>query len=240
MKIISLTGLLLALVLVTGCNRRSGANSSASPGPKTFSSFDMPGKSEAPIGAHSILYRQADITNAFALYQELSGRSLILSPALTMNTKITFENETPLSRVEALQALDNVFAANGIVMVYLGTKFVKVVPLAAAASECPPIVELSPDQLPDSSSYLTYIVKLEKLRPEEAVPFLQPFAKLPNSIIGVKGSPVLFLRDYSSNVRRMLEVLEKVEAGVPSPSPVQRVLNAFGETNGKPASPARR
>jgi hypothetical protein len=69
---------------------------------------------------------------------------------------------------------------------------------------------------------------------------LQPFAKLPNSIIGVRGSPVLFLRDYSSNVRRMLEVLEKVEAGVPSPGPVQRVLNAFGETNGKPAVPNRR
>ena len=240
MKIKSLTGLLLALALVTGCNRRSGTGSSSLPGPRTFSSFDTSSKAEASIGARSILFQQADITNAFALYQELSGRSLILSPALPTAIKITFENTTPLSRVEALQALDNVFAANGIVMVYLGTKFVKVVPLAAAPLECPPIVELPWDQLPDSSSYLTYIVKLEKLRPEEATPFLQPFAKLPNSIIGVRGSPVLFLRDYSSNVRRMLEVLEKVEANVPSPGPVQRVLNAFGETNGKSPGSSRR
>ena len=28
-----------------------------------------------------------------------------------------------------------------------------------------------------------------------------------NSIIGVKGSPVLVLRDYSENVKRMLEML---------------------------------
>jgi hypothetical protein len=101
-------------------------------------------------------------------------------------------------------------------------------------------VELPWDQLPDSSSFLTYIVKLEKLRPEEATPFLQPFSKLPNSIIGVRGSPILFLRDYSSNVRRMLEVLEKVEANAPSPGPMQRVLNAFGETNGKPPGSNRR
>ena len=240
MKIKTFTGLLLALALGAGCKEQSGVNSSAPPGPKTFSSFDKPGQAEAPMGAHSILYRQADITNAFALYQELSGRSLILSPALPTNTKITFENETPLSRVEALQALDNVFAAQGIAMVYLGTKYVKVVPAAAAPSESGPIVELSPDQLPDSSSYLTYIVKLKKLKPEEATPLLQPFAKLPNSIIAMRGSDILILRDYSSNVRRMLQMLEKAEANVPSPGPVQRVLNAFGETNGKPAGSNRR
>lgn len=45
----------------------------------------------------------------------------------------------------------------------------------------------------------------------EATSILQPFVRFPNSIIGVKGSDVIFLRDYSSNIRRMMEVLEMTD-----------------------------
>jgi hypothetical protein len=34
---------------------------------------------------------------------------------------------------------------------------------------------------------------------------------MPNSIVAIKASDVLVLRDYSVNVRRMLLVLEKIE-----------------------------
>ena len=66
-------------------------------------------------------------------------------------------------------------------------------------------------QLPESSSLVTYIVKLKSLAAEDAVSILVPYAKLPSSIIVVRGSDVLVLRDYSANVRRMMEVLERVE-----------------------------
>jgi hypothetical protein len=71
------------------------------------------------------------------------------------------------------------------------------------------------------------------------VSIAQPFANLPNSIIAMRGSGILTLRDYSSNVRRMVEVLEKAEANVPSPGVVQRVKEAFGETNARPAANGR-
>jgi type II secretory pathway component GspD/PulD (secretin) len=223
--------LLLAMMLAFGCSKTAA--------PKTFSSFDKPTTADAPVAPHGIRFQDADLTQVLAIYQDLSGRSVILSPRVPTGIKITFDNATPLSRVETLQAIDNLMAAQGIVMVYLGNKFVKVVSAAEVPSESGPVIDLPPDQLPDSSSFLTYIVTLRKLKPEQATPVLQPFAKLPNSIIGVRGSDVLILRDYSSNVRRMLEVLEKAEANVPSPGPVQRVLNAFAETNAGPPKPRR-
>ena len=96
------------------------------------------------------------------------------------------------------------------------------------------MVELRPDQLPESSSFLIYIVRVKNRPPSEVLAALQPFAKLPNSLVAIRSeaasqppskpspprSPVLFgpreggiliLRDYSSNVRRMLQVLEKLE-----------------------------
>ena len=128
-----------------------------------------------------------------------------------MTAKITFDNQTPLTHAEALQALDNVLAANGIVMVYFGTQYVKVIAPSEVGSETGPVVELPPDRLPESSSFLIYVVKLKHISPQDAVPALMPFAKLPNGIIGMKDGNVLTLRDYSANVRRMLQVLDEID-----------------------------
>jgi hypothetical protein len=73
------------------------------------------------------------------------------------------------------------------------------------------------------------------VKPSDAVPALMPFAKLPNSVIAIdpglgrrpsaagiltnlpgvstaSDRGLLIFRDYSSNVRRMVQVLEKLEA----------------------------
>ena len=213
MKQILLSSVALVLVLAGGCDRPSGwaRGSAARPTtPPTFSSFDAPGATNM-IQPHMMRFADADLIQVLALYQELSGRSIIRSPSVSLNIKITFENTTAMTRAEALQALDNVFAAQNITMVYLGTRYVKAVPSAQAPQEPGPVVEMPWQELPDSSSYLTYITKLKYLAPEQAVSALQPFAKLPNSIIGMKGSDVIVLRDYSSNVRRMMEILETVD-----------------------------
>jgi type II secretory pathway component GspD/PulD (secretin) len=210
MKILLCISALLALA--GGCNRHAGSSrdSQTPPTPPTFSSFDPPGATNE-IQAHMMRFVEADLVQILALYQDLSGRSIIRSPAVPMNIKITFENTTAMTRAEALQALDNVLAAQNITMVYLGTRYVKVVPSAQAAQEPGPVVEIPWQELPDSSSYLTYIARLKHLAAEQAVPALQPFAKLPNSIIGVRGSDVIVLRDYSANVRRMMQVLEMTD-----------------------------
>src|SRR2546426_2070562 len=65
-----------------------------------------------------------------------------------------------MTAVELLQALDTVLAAQGVAMVFLGTQYVKAVSAKQAHLESGPVVELQPEQLPDSSSFLIYIVRL--------------------------------------------------------------------------------
>jgi type II secretory pathway component GspD/PulD (secretin) len=213
MKTQLLMGLLLTLTLVTACNKRSGSVPEPAPKPKTFSSFDVGSDTATAFPPHAIRFVEADAGQVLAFYQELSGRSLIRSPRVPMTTKITFDNQTSLTRTEALQALDNVLSANGIVMVYFGTQYVKVIAPSEVISETGPVIELPPDRLPESSSFLLYLVKLKHIRPEDAVPLLVPYAKLPNGIIGMRDSNVLTLRDYSANVRRMLQVLDEIDQG---------------------------
>jgi len=231
--LLTTAALCVGFFLTSGCGNAQtiGSREAGSPTVRTFSSFDWPRPAEKSIAAHSLKFEQADLDQLLNLYAEISGRSIIRAAKLP-ETKITFLNQTALSTVEALQALDTVLAAQGVAMVNLGTQYVKAVPEGAASLEPGPVVDLRPDQLPDSSSFVIYIVELKNVTGSEAAPALQPFARLPNSIViiggggsrastpgvgntptvlGKKDRSVVILRDYSSSVRRMLQVLEKLE-----------------------------
>ena len=232
MKALLLMGLVLGLWAGAGCRPEKPAGSAAAP-PATLSSFDAAPAGETPAPAKAIRFEQADLDTVLPIYAELSGRSIIRGANLP-DAKITFSNQGPMTRVEILQALDTALAAQGVATVLLGTKYVKVVRDRDAHLEAGPVVEMPPEQLPESSSFVIYVVTLRKVTASQAVGALQPFAKLPNSIVGVKtgaSNPasaraampklapallgkehdLLILRDYSSNVKRMLQVLAELE-----------------------------
>ena len=218
MHLNTMSALVVISTLLVSCTKQRDE-------PATFSSFDpVDRSSEQPFAAGAIKFEQADLSRALNLYQEISRRTVIRAGNLP-DAKITLRNETPWTRVEALRALDTALAQNNVTMILLGSRFVKAVPAREAASESAPVIDLRAEQLPDSSSYIIYIVKLEHRRSVEVSPVLQPFAKMSNSIVAMKDSPILILRDYSANVRRMLEVLKHVEAA--DDGAVQRMIDAI-------------
>lgn len=156
-----------------------------------------------------------DLNTFLNFYAELVGRT-ILRPANLPAPLITLKTQTPLTRTEAIQAFDTVLAMNGITTIPVGEKFVKVVPVANAAQEAARFSELAPEELPEAAQYVTHIVQLKYVRPQEVLPVLQPFAKIPNSILAIEGSQMLVIRDYAENVKRMLELIEQIDVAVPS------------------------
>ena len=178
---------------------------------RTFSSFDRPDAAAGGVMLEQGALRLEDVelSQVLDIYQKLSGRTVIRSPL--PNPRITLVNQTPLARHEALQALDTILAQNGVTMILIGTKFVKAVPAGQAPTEPAPVIELPADQLPDSSSYMVYVVELTSRKPNDIVPALQPFAKMPNSIVTIPDGGLLILRDYSANVRRMLQIIDQLE-----------------------------
>jgi type II secretory pathway component GspD/PulD (secretin) len=181
---------------------------------RTFSSFDRPNPQakEDPFPAGLIKFQDADVNEVFKVYQTISGRTLIRSSALP-NVTITVDCQHRLTRREALQLLDTALAQTGITMIPQGATYVKAVPQAQAPSESAPIPDLGPDQLPESLSYMTYLVELKGMKPNTVVGALSPFSKVPNSVVILPDADLLILRDYSANVRRMLQVLERIERG---------------------------
>lgn len=168
------------------------------------------------IPAKTLVFQEADISQVLEVYAILTGKTLLRSPQVPLTGKVTVRNETPLTHQEGIDALNTILGLNGIALVPEGEKFIKVIPEGGVGAAATPFTTNGIDQVPNSMVPVAQIYVLKNLTPEEANQILTPYAKLPASIVGVRGSPVLVLRDYAENVRRMMEILEKVDIAMPS------------------------
>ncbi|HZL41906.1 MAG TPA: secretin N-terminal domain-containing protein, partial [Verrucomicrobiae bacterium] len=175
-----------------------------------------PGETAADIiPAGTINFPATDINQVLQIYSELVGRT-ILRPANLPTPLITLKTQTPLSKKEAIQAFDAVLALNGVTMINVGDKFVKAVPTPQANQEAAAFSHKDASQLPEMGQYVTHVVQLKYVKPSELMPVLQQFAKVPNSILPIDASQILVLRDYTENVKRMLEMIKEIDVSIPS------------------------
>jgi len=150
------------------------------------------------------------------IYAELVGRSII-RPASLPAAQLFFKNQTALTKEEAIQAIDAVLAMNGISMVNIGEKFVKAVPIAQAGSVGGAIQTNLASQVPEMGGYMTHVVQLKYIKPSEAMQVIQPFASAGMAApIPIESSQILVLRDNAENIKRMLEMIAKVDVTLPS------------------------
>jgi len=158
-----------------------------------------------------IAFQDADLIQVLAIYQDLTGRT-VMRPSSLPPTKISIKTQTALTRREAIQALDTILAMNQITMIPQGEKFVKAVPQGQATTEAAAFNEAAPEELSETTRYITQIVQLKNALPQEVGPALAPLAKLPGqSIMAIPSANILVLRDYEENIKRMLELLEKID-----------------------------
>ena len=145
------------------------------------------------------------------IYANYVNRTILRAAALP-NLNVTLQAQTPLTVVEAIQAMDSVLSLNGYTTIPVGEKFVTFVPSANALQEGAAfsIIDKAAD-LPEANQYITHITQLKHILPSEAVPMLTPMAKNAAGIVALDVSKTLVLRDNSSNIKRMLELLERID-----------------------------
>lgn len=169
---------------------------------------------EEMVPAKMINWQGVDVNQVLEIYADLVGRTLIRGqlPA----AQIVLKTQTPLTKTEVIQAIQAVLALNGIAVVNIGDKFVKVGPVDQANGFGAEFNNVNVTNLPNLGSYITHIVQLKYVKPTEMVPIIQPYAKLANSIISIDSNGILVLRDYAENVKRMLEMIDRIDVSVPA------------------------
>ncbi len=155
-----------------------------------------------------------ELEQVLDIYQQHTEKT-ILRPSNLPNTTITLKTATPLTREEIVQALDSVLALNGITMIPRGEKFIVAVATNEAQQQAAAPTDANAEELPEAGQYITKVVQVKYLIPSEIQPAIQPFSKAPDSILAFDETQTLVLRDYAINVKRMLEIIEKIDVNTP-------------------------
>ena len=149
------------------------------------------------------------------IYAPLVGRTPLhssIDSTFPKATLITLKTETDLTKPEAILALETVMGMNGITVVPIGDKFFKVVIEANADKEGGIMISNTASALPDAGKFITEIVQLKYADPDQVLAALSLFARASKqSVIYIPSTQSLILRDYTENVKRMLEMVEKLD-----------------------------
>ena len=170
---------------------------------------------DEPLPEGMIDFRGADISQVLEIYSMLVNRTL-LRPTTLPTASIVLKTQGQLTVREGIQALEAMLALNGVTMVPNGDKFMKVVGEPQSGSAAGAFSTNNASQLPELGQYVTHLVQLTNVKPSEVVAALTPFMKIPNAILPLDANQMLVLRDYSENVKRMLEMISKIDVAVPS------------------------
>ena len=162
-----------------------------------------------------IRFQAQDLSAVLDFYAELVNKT-VLRPQSLPDVKVTIKSQTDLTIDEAIRAINAVLAMNGISLVDVGDKFVKVVPEQNVFQQAKPFSSIdSVTNLPDMAPFVTVIRQVTNAKPSEVVQALQPFAKLQQGITPIDSSGIIVIRDYADNVKRMLEMLDKIDVAMP-------------------------
>lgn len=177
----------------------------------------------------SIWFPNAPIEQVLDYYANLVGRVVLRHPTIQPTATINLKAQGALTRDEARQALDTILAMNNITMVPMGDKFITAVPVGEVLNQGTQFGSASITNLPEAAQFVTQIVRITNALPSEVMPTLAPFQRVPNGIVPIDASGVLVLRDYAANVKRMMEVIEKVDVPIPSDYKLEVIPIRYGK-----------
>ena len=189
----------------------SGApNSGAAPG-GAAATTGGDGGADDPV----LSFKQMPLSQFLDVYATASGRIVLKANNLPASQIDFNAKDVKLTLEETVQMYDTILALNGVTMIPTGEKSVLAVPTAQAMQEGGAFSRTTNSAAyPEASQFVTHIVQVKHIAVEEAVDTLKGFAKNQNGIIGLPSTKTIVLRDYAINVKRMLEILAKVDVEV--------------------------
>jgi general secretion pathway protein D len=152
-----------------------------------------------------IVFRDESTDQVLNLLERLTGRSIIRPQALPAAT-FTFNSQRPMTRDEAILALQSLLTINGIGVSPMGELFLKVVPLARVRSEAPEFLNESTLNLSASGRIVSRMLQLEFLSIEEVQ------AQLNLMITSGSGSIIPFPKANAMMVTDTVSNLQSIEA----------------------------
>lgn len=160
-----------------------------------------------PVLAQTTLnVRDADIRAFIADAAKVTGRTFIIDNRV--QGKVTVVTDRPLSRTEYLEVFLSTLRANGLVAVPTANGAFRVQPIDNAASQ-PGRIGLAGAA---RNQLVTEIIRLRSVDAAQAVDTVRPLVSAQGSVTANRGGNSLVVVDFADNVRRVREVVRRIDA----------------------------
>ncbi len=155
-----------------------------------------------------IEFQNAPVNAVLDYYARLTGRSIISAPNL--GGVINFRSQTELTLDDAIAALNTVLAQNNIGIIPMGEKFLKVVQIATAKQEGPPLAGEG-EALPAADTFLTQVLPLTYAEAQEIVSAIQPYLHGYGHLMPLPKSNAILVTDTANNINKMTEIIRLID-----------------------------
>ncbi|NJR78321.1 type II secretion system secretin GspD [Sphingomonas corticis] len=156
-------------------------------------------------GQTTLNVRDADIRAFIADAAKVTGRTFIIDSRV--QGKVTVVTDRPLSRSEYFEVFLSTLRANGLVAVPTANGSFRVQPIEGAASQ-PGRVGVAGAA---RNSLVTEIIRLRSVDATQAVETVRPLVSAQGSVTANRGGNSLVVVDFADNIRRVREVIRRVD-----------------------------
>ena len=160
---------------------------------------------------NQLMLPDADINTVLDVLEQLTGR-IVIRPQQLITATYNLKIKGPITKAEAIVAIETSLAINGIGISPLGEKFIKVVNLQQVRQEAPEMLTGSAFDQPASGKAATKLFQLEFARATEIQPLL---AGMLNALYGgpiiLQNANALLITDSISNLQRVEVLMQTVD-----------------------------
>jgi general secretion pathway protein D len=159
---------------------------------------------------YSQTFSDAPLSMLVDFYNEWTGRTLIIQADLKPTITLKFSK---LTRDEAMQAIETVLANNGVALVPMGDKFLKVVPIANARQEGMEIKPFDPEhKYVQSDQLISQVIPLRYVVYADVQPLIQHLMHGGyGKVVEMTRINSVLITDTSANVARIVELVSMVD-----------------------------
>lgn len=211
------TGVLLAVVLAAFASFAVAQTPAGAPGlpPPAGQAgtplVEIPAAGDGGAVIDSIKLSDSTLATVLDLLEQLTGRSVV-RPQQLPTPMFTFNSHGPITKRDAIIAIESLLSLNNIAVAPLGEKFIKVVVITNIRTEAPELVVGSLRDQPPSGQIVSKLFRIQHLDTttfqNQVQPFLSPGF---GAVVPFQNSNTLLVTDTISNLQRLEYVLEQVD-----------------------------
>ncbi|GGA48085.1 type II secretion system secretin GspD [Sphingomonas psychrolutea] len=154
----------------------------------------------------SMNVRDADIRAFIADAARVTGRTFIIDARVT--GKVTVVTDHPVSKSEYFEIFLSTLRSNGLIAVPTGNGAFRIQPTDSAASQPSRVGARGVA----GNSFVTEVVRLRSIEASTAVDTVRGLVSPQGSVTANRGGNSLVIVDFADNIRRVREVLRRIDA----------------------------